>query len=238
MPSAEWVNMPSRVALIDHRHPAAHMLVVLDGEVHEDGRVYRTGDIRISSAEDRHFLTSARISHCLIIEGVSLQPTAPPRRVLRAPVLVSRLRGVTAAEEAIELASARDLGEALEDREPPSWLQELELRRSQGRFIRTKNVKAIASMAGVSREHLARCYQRHFGSSVTDAMRVRRLHQAFDAVTGSTLSLAEVADECGFSDQSHMTRQFSAWIGITPGTLRRTRKNVTSVQDAGRAAAI
>lgn len=30
-------------------------------------------------------------------------------------------------------------------------------------------------------------------------------------------SFAESAAECGFTDQSHMTRQFRRWIGITPG---------------------
>lgn len=32
--------------------------------------------------------------------------------------------------------------------------------------------------------------------------------------------LAEVAVECGFSDQAHMTRDFTRWFGVTPSQLR------------------
>jgi AraC-like DNA-binding protein len=227
--------MPGRVALIDHSHPSAHMLVVLGGEIHEDGRLYRAGDIRLSTARDRHFLRFAQPSHCLIIEGVAPPVNAGSRRVLRVPAFVTRLRAATGAEEAVALAATRDFDAFLEDRDPPSWLTELEQRRTEGRFIRSTSVETIARMAGVSREHLARSYQRHFGTSVTEALRTRRLHQAYDAVTGSSQPLADVAAVCGFSDQSHMTRQFADWIGFTPGALRKARRHVTSVQDTDRA---
>lgn len=238
MPSAEWVKMPNRAALINHTHPSSHILVVFDGEIYEDGRTYRAGDIRISTADDRHFLRFTQPAHCLIIEGVGPSVSSGSRRVLRMPTLVARLRRVTEAERAIELADACDLRDALGDCQPPSWLNELEQLRTEGRFVGSKSVEAVARMAGVSREHLARSYQRHFGTTVTGAIRVRRLHAAYDAVTGSGQSLADVADQCGFSDQSHMTRHFVDWIGITPGVLRRARGDVTSVQDTNQAVAV
>jgi AraC-like DNA-binding protein len=238
MPSAEWVKMPSRVALMNHTHSSSHILVVLDGEIYEDGRIYRAGDIRISTADDRHFLRFTQPAHCLIVEGVGPAVSVGSRRVLRIPGLVTRLRAATAAEHAIELAGARDLSDALGDSQPPAWLRELEHRRAEGGFVGSKSVEAVARMAGVSREHLARSYHRHFGTSVTDAIRVRRLRAAYDAVTGSGQSLAEVADRCGFSDQSHMTRHFVDWIGITPGVLRRGKRDVTSVQDTNSAIAV
>jgi AraC-like DNA-binding protein len=36
------------------------------------------------------------------------------------------------------------------------------------------------------------------------------------------MSLAEIAAECGFSDQSHFTRTFTHATGIAPGRWRRT----------------
>jgi AraC-like DNA-binding protein len=33
---------------------------------------------------------------------------------------------------------------------------------------------------------------------------------------GKCASLAELADSCGFSDQSHMTRVFKERFGVTP----------------------
>jgi AraC-like DNA-binding protein len=35
------------------------------------------------------------------------------------------------------------------------------------------------------------------------------------------LALSQVALECGFSDQSHFTRSFSAMVGVSPGVWRR-----------------
>jgi len=49
MASVEWVTMAAGATLLDHTHRANHMLVVLDGEIHEDGQVYQAGDIRISA---------------------------------------------------------------------------------------------------------------------------------------------------------------------------------------------
>jgi len=33
--------------------------------------------------------------------------------------------------------------------------------------------------------------------------------------------LAQVAPELGFTDQSHLARQFKAWFGVTPGAFAR-----------------
>lgn len=231
MSRVEWVEMSSQVALVDHTHKTTHILVVLDGEIREDGRVYRSGDIRVSSADDRHFLRFAQPTSCLIIEGAVRGAPLVPRRVLRLPELIARLREVTDAEQAIDLVTRPDVLEDRSGPEKPPWLRELESRRIEGKFVRSTTVDEIARWAGVSREHLTRSYHRHFGTSFSDAIRARRLREAYDALTASALPLADLADACGFSDQSHMTRQFVDWIGRTPGALRRNMRNVTSVQD-------
>lgn len=207
------------------------MLVVLGGEIQEDGRVYRTGDIRISAATDRHFLRFARRSRCLIIEGGVPELPFGVRLVLRMPALVDRFRTLFEAGPAIELAGSRVLSDALAEVQRPAWLTDLESRLAGGEFAHVTNVGWLARRVGVSREHLARSYQRYCGTSVTTAIRARRLRHAYDLITVSSEPLAGVADICGFSDQSHMTRQFGAWIGRTPGDLRRGC-DITSVQDA------
>jgi AraC-like DNA-binding protein len=36
------------------------------------------------------------------------------------------------------------------------------------------------------------------------------------------MPLASVALECGFADQSHLTRRFKGAVGVTPAAWRRT----------------
>jgi AraC family transcriptional regulator len=90
----------------------------------------------------------------------------------------------------------------------------------------------VARDAGVSREHLARSYRRHFGTSISNALRARRHRAGFDLLTQSARPLAEVAAASGYADQSHMTRDVRIWIGQTPGALRQASR-ITSIQDPG-----
>lgn len=49
-----------------------------------------------------------------------------------------------------------------------------------------------------------------------------RVNQAKELLRTRALSLADVALFCGFADQSHFTRVFKAFVGVSPGTWRRT----------------
>lgn len=236
MTCMERVRLPGRQVLLDHSHAQPHMLVVLEGTIHEDGRIYRAGDIRLSSADDRHFIRFVETSRCLVVEGGVPNPGAKMRRVLQLPTVFAKLQSATSAEQVAELVNGHELSDAVQSRELPAWLQELERRRLDGAFVRAASVRAIARLAGVSREHLVRCYQRQFGTTVVAALRAARLRRAFDGLQHSTGSIADVADACGFADQSHLTRQFADWIGTTPGQIRRRpRAHVTSVQDSAAA---
>ena len=42
------------------------------------------------------------------------------------------------------------------------------------------------------------------------------------------LSLSDVAMECGFSDQSHLTRVFRQTVGVSPGAWRRGSQAIAS----------
>lgn len=195
---------------------------------------YRAGDVRLSSASDRHFLTVAASTLCLVIgRGVPGLGCGSRRIVHLDAALMHHL--ATCHHERLEdavaaLTQSTRIREAAE-RTVPAWLAEFEDVRLAGRLVTTRGIDTAARMAGVSREHLARSYRRHFGTTVTDAIKARRLHAAWDALTRSATGLADIADESGFSDQSHMTRHFSEWIGLTPAAVRRAAHQVTRLQD-------
>jgi AraC family transcriptional regulator len=67
---------------------------------------------------------------------------------------------------------------------------------------------------------LARAHRRHFGCSITDRTRKRRVREAADLLGAPDESLSTVAFATGFSDQAHLTRVFKRETGTTPGRFR------------------
>jgi AraC-like DNA-binding protein len=56
-----------------------------------------------------------------------------------------------------------------------------------------------------------------FGSLLS---RLRR-EQADNLLTGTTLTLSEIAEEVGYSSKQHFIRAYKGWTGKTPSTLRK-----------------
>ena len=80
-------------------------------------------------------------------------------------------------------------------------------------------VKTIAEAVGVHPVSLARRYRRHFAHSPATAIRRARGDRAAGLVARGE-DLATIATCAGYADQSHMTREFVAIFGVTPGQYR------------------
>jgi AraC family transcriptional regulator len=83
----------------------------------------------------------------------------------------------------------------------------------------------IANDCSLSVSHFARAFRRSTGMSPYSWLVECRIEQAKDLLDLSPASLAQIATECGFADQSHMTRVFSQRVGATPGAWRRVRQS-------------
>ena len=90
----------------------------------------------------------------------------------------------------------------------------------------------VAAMLGLSRYHFHRLFRRAIGLTPGSWSRSVRLRRARGLIHAGA-SLADVANETGFSDQSHLTREFRRVYGVTPGTLR-ARQPSNPVQDEDR----
>jgi AraC-like DNA-binding protein len=78
-------------------------------------------------------------------------------------------------------------------------------------------IDTLAREAGYSRQHLARRFRAEFGLSPKLAARIIRFHRATKLLHATPLlSLAEVAATCGYADQSHLARDFTALAGCSP----------------------
>jgi AraC-like DNA-binding protein len=81
---------------------------------------------------------------------------------------------------------------------------------------------ALAQSVGWSERHFTDRFRTFFGVRPKAAARRLRFARAFSLVAGRA-DLATIAVEAGFSDQSHMTREFSVFAGASPGALRSAR---------------
>lgn len=71
---------------------------------------------------------------------------------------------------------------------------------------------------GLSRTHLARLFREHVGMTPKHYARRVRFEAALARIQGG-VALAEVAAQTGYSDQSHLSRESQALVGLSPRQL-------------------
>jgi AraC-like DNA-binding protein len=79
----------------------------------------------------------------------------------------------------------------------------------------------VAQECGLSVRHLARAFRQSTGVPPHRWLLDRRIERAKELLPNSTLTLSDVALACGFGDQSHFTRTFTATVRLSPGVWRR-----------------
>lgn len=93
----------------------------------------------------------------------------------------------------------------------------------QERFRERLLVTELARMANLSERQLNRRFQEIFRTGVHEFIVRTRVQAASDALLETDRSIAEIAIDCGFSDQPSFTRHFRKHIGETPLAFRRSR---------------
>ncbi len=83
-------------------------------------------------------------------------------------------------------------------------------------------VATIARRIGVPTRQLERGFQRSFIMSPSCFFRLMRLRRARWLVLHTSLSITQIAIDCGFADTAHLTRSFKREYGELPSALRRT----------------
>jgi AraC family transcriptional regulator len=102
----------------------------------------------------------------------------------------------------------------------PEWLSTAaELIRSE--YTGKLTLSQVAAASGVHRVTLAVGFRRYFGKSVRDYITDLRVAHARQELAKKRRNLAEIAQEAGFCDESHMGRVFRRRFRVSPGALRR-----------------
>lgn len=169
---------------------------------------------------------------------VELNPWAVPRffgdapSLMRSAVDLSDLWGTEAEYLGEQLAAARDwsarfaaIDKALLARQAAAhcdvrgevrWAWD-RLERSGGRA----NIARLARECGWSDRHFIACFTNAIGEPPKRAARRFRFDRARRLIDASPLTcLSTVALDCGYSDQSHLTREFSTFAGCSPARYR------------------
>lgn len=82
---------------------------------------------------------------------------------------------------------------------------------------------ALASMAGFSIHHFGDVFKAETGFTPHQYLINRRIHKAKELLLGSSVPIAEIATEVGFSGQSHFNGHFRKLTGMTPLHFRRAK---------------
>ncbi len=80
----------------------------------------------------------------------------------------------------------------------------------------------LASRCAVTPEHLSRVFKRDTGFGISEYISIIRLQQAQIFLRSEPqLSIAEIAEKCGFSDSNYFSKRFREMYGISPLKFRK-----------------
>lgn len=112
-----------------------------------------------------------------------------------------------------------------------TWQVRVAQREMLAQIDQTVVLREIAERLNVSQNHFLKAFKNTVGIPPHRWLLHQRLCLSLRLLADEKLSLAEIATECGFSDQSHFHRIFVRNMGVTPGQWRRTRRQLRSDDD-------
>lgn len=229
-----------------HQHEATHILFVLDGDyvlsVNGRQRTLPPRSLIFVPAGTRHANHPASGTRILTV-SVSASQIAAAREYVRLPesesdfrhgepaLLADRLElecrnwdhasPLTAAGLSLELLGAIAQRPEPEQRMPPRWLR-IATELLHDRCAESITLAEIAEEVGVHPIHLGRTFRKFFGCGAGEYLRSCRIERAAAALRSGRTSIAEVASQFGYADQSHFSKAFRRALGVTPAAFRRS----------------
>jgi AraC-like DNA-binding protein len=155
------------------------------------------------------------------VTSVSEVTTLDVDRILER-VASARTRRVASAALDEELTLATGAGPTLSPRVRAAW----DLIRSEP----GASIGSVSERVGCTRSQLVKLFHAQIGLAPKTVSRLGRFRCALGLLETSP-SLADLAAIVGYADQAHMTREFRAFAGATPGQLRTSARGAPFIQD-------
>lgn len=229
-----------------HSHRHACLGLVIRGAYAEAYRKtaleFKPLQLKFRPAEEPHSNIYYKLPvHCFFIEFETrwLQRVGRHAGALNAPTvirdsslvwLVMKLRRETRRIDALSpliiegllleivVELSRRSGKTSERRRP-EWLTRAR-DFIHGSFTEHLTLSEIAQAAGVHPVYLATVFRQFYGYSVGEYVRRLRIDYACRTISTSDVSLAHVALDAGFPNQSQFSRTFKRLTGLTPAQYR------------------
>lgn len=223
-----------------HHHPEARIVLPLqfgfdtrfgnrEMAVDDSAALFRPAG---EEHEDRYRLPTTCVSLLLPSEGLAASSREPfAMRDAALPSLAEALRREMAAEDAASPLVMEGLALLVSsrvfDRHPlhgkgmPHWIG-LVRERVEAEYLKPPTLADLGHMVRRDAAYVAATFKRVYGKSVGAHVRHVRLWQARRLLTTEPdCPSAELAQRCGFADQSHFIRQFKSQFAVTPLQYRQ-----------------
>jgi AraC family transcriptional regulator len=83
--------------------------------------------------------------------------------------------------------------------------------------------RELATLVRLSPYHFSRAFRDSFGDPPHRHVLKQRMLRSQELMLTTNWALADIALECGLSDQAHFVKLFRRFVGTTPGAWRRAR---------------
>lgn len=94
----------------------------------------------------------------------------------------------------------------------------------QAHFPEKLTLEGIAAQANISRNSCLNCFRRVLGLSPMEYVIDQRLESAQHWLISSDMTVAEIANACGFGDASYFGKVFRRRLGLTPSQYRERKR--------------
>jgi AraC family transcriptional regulator len=98
---------------------------------------------------------------------------------------------------------------------PPLWVNTIK-ELLNDKWNEQLSLKDLSEATGVHCVTISKFFPKYFSCTFGEYMRRLKIEKSLQLIKISSASLTEIAQECGFSDQSHFTRTFKQLTGFLP----------------------
>ncbi|HEY9280728.1 MAG TPA: DNA-binding response regulator [Eoetvoesiella sp.] len=98
-------------------------------------------------------------------------------------------------------------------------------RQLQACLLETPDASDLARQLGVNKRKLSRAFRKNLGMTIFEYWRHERMHLAERLLRQTSLSIAAIATELGFSSAANFSTAFRAYAGVSPTVFRRSGRS-------------